>query len=115
MIASANIAQSNRNAQMITGGIQAGTNVLAFSDERLKENIEEFNAEEIEDMRRQLKAFKFTYKSKDHGAGDWIGVKAQDLQKSKLGCTLVFEDAQGNLQLHIPKIMSLFLATMAEG
>ena len=112
-IASADIAQANRISQMFGQGITAGA--LAFSDERLKENIEKIDPLELQEMRKELKAYKFSYKSKEHGSGDWIGVMAQDLEKSKLGKTLVFTDNNGHKQLHIQKILSLFLATIAEG
>lgn len=107
--AAAHIAQGNQQAGLV------GTAVGAlFSDERLKEDLVEIDPVELAEMRAQLKAFRFKYKSKDHGAGDWIGVMAQDLERSKLGRTLVFEDENGRKQIHMPRLLSLFLATMAE-
>ncbi len=113
-IGSAAIGEGNKNAQLANGALQLGATALMFSDERLKTNIEPVTKEELQEMKAQLKAFRFNYKSKDHGAGDWIGVMAQDLEKSKLGRTLVVTDEYGNKQVSIPKVMSLFLATLAE-
>lgn len=89
-------------------------NQPTFSDERLKTNVEPIPKEELAEMRKHLKAFKFNYISDEYGKGDWVGVMAQDLEKSKLGKTLVFEDELGRKQLNMNKVMSLFLATMAE-
>lgn len=107
--ASAQIAQANRTTGLIGDGIAA-----YFSDVRLKENIVPMSKENIEEMKQHLKAFSFNYKSEEHGQGDWVGVMAQDLEKSKLGRTLVIHDSQGNKQIDLRKVLSMFLATMAE-
>lgn len=110
--ASAQIAQANRTTGLIGDGI--GAAAMYFSDVRLKENIVPMSKENIEEMKQHLKAFSFNYKSEEHGQGDWVGVMAQDLEKSKLGRTLVIHDSQGNKQIDLRKVLSMFLATMAE-
>lgn len=110
--AAANIAQSNQQNALIGQGI--GAAATFFSDENLKENIAPINPEDLAEMKKQLKAYAFNYKDESHGKGEWIGVMAQDLQKSKLGKTLVIEK-DGVLQVDSNKVMSLFLATLAEG
>lgn len=112
-VASANIAQANRNAGLLNTAITGGA--IAFSDARLKTNVEPVSRMELNEMKRHLKAYRFNYKSIEHGVGDWVGVMAQDLEKSKIGRTLVVENERGEKQISIPKVMSLFLATMAEG
>ncbi len=121
-IASNQIAGANRMANFINSGMKgageaAGSGGIAamFSDERLKENIIPVSKEDLEEMKPLLKAFAFNYKNDEHGKGEWVGVMAQDLEKSKLGKSLVFVNEYGFKQIHIPKLLSLFLATMAEG
>lgn len=96
-------------------GMASGKGGAAFSDERLKTNIEPVSKEDLTEMKKFLKAFHFNYISDEFGKGDWVGIMAQDLEKSKLGKILVVENEQGLKQIDIAKVMSLFLATMAEG
>lgn len=110
--ASANIAQANRQSQLIGQGV--GAAALAFSDERLKKNLVPVSKEELDELRKDLKAFHFEYKDELHGTGRWIGIKAQDLEKSKLGKTIVVENEKGEKMIDVAKVMSVFLATMAE-
>lgn len=112
-IAAANIAQGNRTAGLIGQG--AGAAAMMFSDERLKTNIQPIAKEDLNEMKSFLKAFHFNYTEKEFGEGDWMGVMAQDLEKSKLGKCLVVENEHGHKMLDTRKVMSLFLATMAEG
>lgn len=104
------IAGANRDSAMLNGAITAGA--MAFSDCRLKTNVQSVDPVELAEMRKHLKAYAFNYISADFGKGDWVGVMAQDLEKSKLGRTLVFDDANGNKQIDLPKVLSMFLATM---
>lgn len=87
---------------------------MYFSDERLKENIQPVDQNDFKEMKKHLKAYKFNYKSDKHGRGDWIGVMAQDLEKSRLGRTLVSHDEFGNKTIDIRKVLSMFLSTIAE-
>lgn len=111
--AAAQIGSVNRQAGVIGQG--AGAAAMAFSDERLKTDIEPVEKSDLEEMKFHLKAYAFKYKSEEFGKGDWVGVMAQDLEKSKLGKTLVVEDAEGRKQIDLVKVLSMFLATMAEG
>lgn len=94
-------------------GAKAGAKA-AFSDIRLKKNITPISKDDLEEMRSHLKAFAFNYIRDEFGTGDWIGVMAQDLEKSKLGKTLVVHDEAGNKMIDMKKVLSMFLATMAE-
>lgn len=113
-IAAANIGQANRQAQLMGQGVQTGMMALTMCDERLKTNIKEVSKEDLDEMKKHLKAYAFNYISDEYGKGDWIGVMAQDLEKSKLGKTLVVENEKGQLMIDTNKVMTLFLATMAE-
>lgn len=110
----ANIAQGNQQANMLTQGIKSGTAALMFSDERLKKNITPIPREDIAEMKKILKAYYFNYKNDEYGTGDWAGIMAQDLEKSKLGRFLVVENEQGQKTIDQNKVLSMFLATMAE-
>lgn len=114
-MANARASQAMGQAQQLGNMVgNASMAYLAFSDERLKTNIRLIPKEEMDEMKKHLKAYAFNYKSAVHGTGEFIGVMAQDLEKSKLGRTLVFEDNFGNKQIDLQRVMMLFLATMAE-
>ncbi len=110
--AAANIAQGNQFSNMIGQG--AGLAALAFSDERLKTNVSVIDSKDIKEFRKNITPYLFEYISKEHGEGQWAGVMAQDLEKSKLGKLLVVEDKDGNKQIDIKKAVSLLLALQAE-
>lgn len=111
--AAANITQSNQQNQLIGQGI--GAAAMMFSDERLKNNIEHVPADELADLRKELKAFYYEYKDVLHGdPGRHIGIMAQDLEKSKLGKEIVIINENGEKMIDLNRVMSIFLATMAE-
>ena len=113
--AGARMAQGQQQGQMLGNIAQIGGTIAGlFSDERVKTNIEPLNKADIEEMKKHLKAYAFNYTSDEFGKGDWIGVMAQDLEKSKLGRTLVIEK-NGLKTIDTNKVLSMFLATMAEG
>lgn len=118
-IAAANIAGANRKAQLFgqlaQGGATVGAAALMASDERLKTNVEPVSKEDLAELKSTLKAYKFNYWDEKYGVGDYVGVMAQDLLKSKLGRSLIVKDEKGFLQIDIRKAVSLFLATIAEG
>lgn len=98
----------------ISGATAAGAKAYtAFSDERLKTDVEPIKKSELAEMKKHLKAVFFNYRSDAHGSGRWAGVMAQDLEKSKLGRTLVSENSLGEKMVDMKKVLSMFLATMA--
>lgn len=109
--AAANIAQSNQQNALLGQGI--GAAATFFSDENLKEEMTPFTKEDFAEMKSVLKAYTFKYKDEKHGKGEWIGVKAQDLRKSKIGKYIVTEDETGFLKIDNQKLMSALLASMA--
>jgi hypothetical protein len=124
--AAARMGQANQFSGLIGSAATLGAGYLAgrdgkslstlFSDERLKTDIEPIAPEDLAELKSVIKPYLFRYLNPEqHGEGEYIGVMAQDLMKSKLGKTLVFADAEGNLQLDLKRVMMLFLATLAEG
>lgn len=101
----------NNMMGMVNTGMQAAA---LFSDERLKTNIVEVDPIELAEMQSYLRAIAFNYINDQFGKGDWVGVFAQDLEKSKLGRTLVITDENGNKTIDRDKVLSMFLATMAK-
>lgn len=112
------MGQTGRMGDFIQGAMQAGAKAAGggavASDERVKENISEVSKDEIKELKETIKAVKFNYKDSTYGDGDFVGVMAQDLEKSKLGKTLVFEDKDGVKKIDTNKAISLLLAMIAE-
>ena len=113
--AAGEIGKANQQAGFINRLYEnAGTGMSMFSDARLKTNILEIDPKDLEEMQLHLKAIAFNYIDDKYGKGDWVGVMAQDLEKSKLGKTLVITDENGNKTIDQRKVFSMFLATMAK-
>lgn len=110
--AAAYIGQANNQAATTNQLIGGGAMLLA-SDERVKTEIEPISKEEISELRQAIKPYAFKYLNDEFGKGDWVGVMAQDLEKTRLGKKIV-EEVKGVKMLSHKKIMSLFLATLAE-
>lgn len=85
-----------------------------FSDLRLKTNVKPVSKDLLDELRKELKAFYYDYKDKLHGAGRYIGIMAQDLEKTKLGKEIVVE-IDGKKVIDVHRLLSVFLATLAEG
>lgn len=109
--AAAGLAQSQQTSGLIGSGITA----LAFSDERLKTNVRPVALEDLRELRKAIKPKHFRYVSEGHGEGDWVGVMAQDLEKSKLGRLAVSEDQLGRKKVNFQKLLSMLVASFAEG
>ena len=109
-IAAANIGASNQTSSLIGQGLGAA---FMFSDRRLKRDVESISRKELEDLRKVVRAFKYRYKNEKHGEGDFIGVMAQDLEKSALGRTMVCTDAEGNKCIDLGRAVSVILASWA--
>jgi hypothetical protein len=93
---------------------KVGGMATMFSDRSVKKNIKSISKADITELKSTLKPYTFNYVSGEYGSGDWVGVMAQDLQKSKLGRTVVTE-VNGKLAIDQTKLNSLLLATLAEG
>jgi len=93
------------------GGGLAGGALSFFSDVALKTNIKDASADVIEFV-KSIKPISFNYSNPAHGAGDWVGVTAQDLSISAAGKTLVIDSEEGK-KVDLSKAVSLLLATQA--
>lgn len=115
--AAAHIGAANMNAQFLGGLAQGGgqaAGAIAMSDERLKKNIKPVNKEDLEELRNTIKPYVFEYIDGKFGDGEFIGVMAQDLEKTKLGKNLVKENSDGYKYIDLNRFMSLVMATYAE-
>lgn len=104
------IGKYNSQQQGVNNALQIGT--MMASDERVKTNITPISLEDIQELRSVIKPYTFNYANDIHGEGDWVGVMAQDLEKSRLGRTLV-EEIDGVKKINLNKFASVILATMA--
>lgn len=86
-------SQNTANAWNQTGGMMLSAASM-FSDERCKEEIEEFSPSDFLDS---LTGYKFKYKDKKHGEGKHVGVMAQDLEKTEAGSKLVVDSPEGKI------------------
>lgn len=68
--------------------ISAGAGLLAMSDRRLKEEIDDGD-EESSRVLDGLKAYTFKYTDEKHGKGKQLGVMAQDLERAGLGHAVI--------------------------
>lgn len=109
--ASNQIAQSNRMGQFLGQGI--GAAATFFSDLRLKTEIEKISSADLAEMKQYLNPYTYKYIDEKYGKGKWLGVMAQDLEKSKLGKTLVRENENGEKMIDLEKAVSVLFATMA--
>jgi hypothetical protein len=97
---------SNESTKMF---MQAAA-MMAASDERCKEDVEEFNPSDFLDS---LTGYKYNYKDKKDGEGPQVGVMAQDLEKSDLGAKLVVSDEDGKKYVDYAKAGPTMMASLA--
>lgn len=101
-----------QSRQGILGGI-ANIGAAIFSDKRVKKNLGAIGKKDIKEFKKSIKPYTFEYTDEKYGKGEWAGVMAQDLEKSKLGRTVV-EERDGVKTVNLGKLASLGLAMMAE-
>lgn len=110
-IASGEIGTANRNNQLLSQGMGIGAAAL-FSDERLKTDIKPVSREDLQELKDSVRAYSYKYKDQSHGVGEFVGIMAQELEKTKLGKGLV-EMVDGKRVINIQKTVSLMLASLA--
>lgn len=110
--AAAYIGNANRQANMVGQGASAAA--LFFSDRRLKMDITPVSKEDLAELRSVVKPFYYNYIEDFYGEGDWVGVMAQDLEKTRIGKNLVHTTKEGRKTIDIRKVASLMLATLVE-
>lgn len=86
------------------------------SDEREKKNIDDVSgiAKGIADFVKHLKPYEYEYKNDEDGTGKKVGIMAQDLEKSKIGKTMVDETPDGKKVVDTNKAIGVLLASVAE-
>jgi len=84
-------AQQSKSGLISTAGSVVGA---IFSDRRLKKDIKPAG-KAVDSFIGALKDYRFKYKDPKHGEGDTFGVMAQDLEKSKIGKSLVMNLPEG--------------------
>lgn len=86
--------EAQGNKALLGSVIGAGATVAA-SDERLKNNVKDFNASEFLDS---ITPSKYRYKDPDkHGAGVHASPMAQDLEKTEVGKSMVEDTPEGKM------------------
>ena len=109
--AAANINQANQNNALLNQGV--GLAAMAFSDVRLKKNIQPIDKAELSEFLKYIEPIYFEYIDSKYGEGQWAGVRAQDLEKSKLGRTIVITNEKGEKAIDMTKATSLILAALS--
>ena len=92
--------------------MQGAGGMMAFCDERLKTNITDISKADFQELSRAIQPSIFNYISNEYGEGDYAGVMAQDLEKSKLGRMIVDENEKGEKVIDLKKAILLLLANM---
>jgi hypothetical protein len=85
---------------------------MAASDERSKKNIHDTQGE-ASDLIDHLKGKLYEYKDNSNGEGVHVGIMAQDLEKSPLGRSMVFEE-NGMKKVDFGKGFGAVLAAVTE-
>ncbi len=118
-------AIEDQRGQRFTGMTQTPTSVegqmgfledmwgaAAMSDRRLKTDVADGGAD-ADELISKLKPVRFKYKdARNGGAGDHLGIMAQDLESSKLGRQAVVETSRGKA-VHGAKAATLALSSVA--
>ncbi len=94
----ANQANEERKGNMNLVGGLAGTAATIFSDERVKKDVEQFDAGKFMD---DLTGYRYKYKDPSMGQGEQVGVMAQDLEKE--APQMVEDTPQGKMVDYSPE------------
>lgn len=106
-------ADNARFDKYLGAGVSGAATLLSMlSDKRQKTDIEEADPKDLSDFLGKLKESTFRYKDEKHGKGDHVGVMAQDVEKSRVGKTIVIETPSGKA-LDMKKALGALLAAGA--
>jgi hypothetical protein len=103
---------SQTAAQEAEAGSGVGGLIGQLSDKRAKKAIKSGDAD-VEGMLDALKSYSFKYKNKEHGKDRELGVMAQDVDRSKMGKTLVERGKDGLMRLGGKNALGVLLASAA--
>jgi len=108
----ANLNKQQGSKDLINNVAQAG--MALFSDENMKKNVKKAD---LQDLAEKIKAVKFEYKQpngESYQDGTVTGVMAQDLEKSKLGKSMVMENGKGQKMVDLKKAVPVTMAAVSE-
>jgi hypothetical protein len=110
------VKRAGQNAQLGGAGIGAlgsiaGAAIMA-SDERLKTDIEDVSSKDVKEFLAAVNPKYYDYKDQKHGKGRYTGYMAQDIEKTKIGKTIVREDESGTKYIDLHAMQGAQLATM---
>jgi hypothetical protein len=103
LLAGMHQAEQEQKNQRLAAGLQFGSSLISSgaqmapllkSDMRAKEKIESAE-DDSREMLQALAAYSYDYKSKKDGKGRQFGIMAQDLERSKMGKSLVVDTPNG--------------------
>lgn len=105
--------QANQNMMgNLLGGLGAA-GIMAFSDERVKTEIEP-GEKSVREFLSKVAPKKYAYKSTEYGdEGKHVSVMAQDLEKSEVGKRMVIDTPQGKM-VDYSKGLPAMLAAQAD-
>jgi len=98
--AGANLNKQQQTKKLFTSGMDMASNFMGGSDENIKKNVKNVSSKDLEDFAEKLNAKKFNYKQPNgelYQDGEVTGVMAQDLEKSKIGKTMVVDSDEGKM------------------
>lgn len=88
------VAQQPTTGEQVLGGIGGVAGMFGLSDRRAKKGIRRAERE-AEALVKTLKPYRFRYKDEKHGRGEFVGIMAQDLERSPAGRAAVVETPAG--------------------
>jgi len=92
---------------------QAGVAIAAaMSDERAKKDVKDVNKLDMDDFLATIQPKNYKYKDEKHGKGDFTGIIAQDLLKSKLGADAVVQVEDDKMGYDKDKMQGIILAAL---
>lgn len=83
-----------------------------MSDMTQKTDIEPASGADISDFLGKLHESTYRYKNEKHGKGEHFGIMAQDMEKSRVGRTIVVQTPEGKM-LDVKKALGALLASGA--
>lgn len=113
--------QFQANAQRAKGlqdmiGSAAGAGMMAFSDKKLKKDIKGVDSKSIEDFLSKTQGKSFKYKQpngESYQDGTVTGIMAQDLEKSKIGKSMVVDTSEGKM-VDFKRAVPITMAAVSE-
>lgn len=84
-------AKEQAKAGMLGGLLQGGAAIgaAALSDKRAKNNIKDFTEKDLNEFFKAVKPKTYRYNNEKWGQGDRVGFLIQDIEKTKIGKSLV--------------------------